>query len=116
MRPALPKKPSPARPARDGGPRPASRPTARRLNAVALRQIMAAYGYVRVSTARQAEEGLSLDVQRRQIEGYALMQGLGVERVFVEEGVSGSVPMAERPAGGELVAVLEPGDAVIAAK
>jgi DNA invertase Pin-like site-specific DNA recombinase len=77
---------------------------------------MAVYGYVRVSTARQAEEGLSLDVQRRQIEGYALMQGLGVERVFVEEGVSGSVPLAERPAGGELVAVLKPGDAVIAAK
>lgn len=29
---------------------------------------MAVYGYVRVSTTRQAEEGLSLDVQRRQVE------------------------------------------------
>src|SRR3954454_8804726 len=77
---------------------------------------MAVYGYVRVSTMRQAEEGLSLEVQRRQIEGYALMQGLGVERVFVEGGVSGSVPLAERPAGGELMTALKPGDAVIAAK
>jgi DNA invertase Pin-like site-specific DNA recombinase len=78
--------------------------------------VMAVYGYVRVSTARQAEEGLSLDVQCRQVEGYALMQGLTVERVFVEEGVSGSVPLAERPAGGELLSLLKSGDAVVAAK
>src|ERR1700733_11609343 len=32
---------------------------------------MAIYGYCRVSTLRQANEGESLDVQRRQIEGYA---------------------------------------------
>ncbi len=77
---------------------------------------MAVYGYVRVSTTRQAEEGLSLDVQRRQVEGYALMHGLVLDRVFVEEGVSGSVPLAERPAGGELMSLLRRGDAVIAAK
>jgi DNA invertase Pin-like site-specific DNA recombinase len=77
---------------------------------------MAVYGYVRVSTTRQAEEGLSLDVQRRQVEGYALMHGLVLDQVFVEEGVSGSVPLAERPAGGELMALVRPGDAVIAAK
>ena len=32
---------------------------------------MAIYGYCRVSTLKQADEGESLDVQRRQIEGYA---------------------------------------------
>jgi DNA invertase Pin-like site-specific DNA recombinase len=37
---------------------------------------MAVYGYCRVSTARQASEGESLDVQRRQVEGYAHMHGL----------------------------------------
>jgi DNA invertase Pin-like site-specific DNA recombinase len=37
---------------------------------------MATFGYCRVSTAKQAAEGESLDVQRRQIEGYALMHGL----------------------------------------
>ncbi len=77
---------------------------------------MAVYGYVRVSTARQAEEGLSLEVQRRQIEGYALMHGLALDRMFAEEGVSGSVPLAERPAGGELLGLLKSGDMVIAAK
>jgi DNA invertase Pin-like site-specific DNA recombinase len=78
---------------------------------------MATYGYVRVSTARQqVEEGLSLEVQRRQVEGYALMQGMALDRVFVEEGVSGSIPLAGRPAGGELMTLLKPGDAVIAAK
>jgi putative DNA-invertase from lambdoid prophage Rac len=34
---------------------------------------VAVYGYCRVSTLRQANEGGSLDVQRRQIEGYSLM-------------------------------------------
>jgi DNA invertase Pin-like site-specific DNA recombinase len=44
---------------------------------------MATYGYCRVSTARQAAEGESLDFQRRQIEGYALMYGLTVDEVVV---------------------------------
>ena len=43
---------------------------------------MGTYGYVRVSTLRQAEEGLSLEVQRRQLEGYALQHGLTLDRVF----------------------------------
>ena len=77
---------------------------------------MAVYGYCRVSTVRQVEDGLSLEVQRRQVEGYAQMHGLALARVFLEQGVSGSVPLGERPAGRELVAALQPGDAVIAAK
>src|SRR5271165_4319826 len=77
---------------------------------------MAIYGYVRVSTARQANEGESLDVQRRQIEGYALMHGLTLAGVLVEEGVSGSVPVEDRPVGGSLFAKLQRGDIVIAAK
>ena len=77
---------------------------------------MAIYGYCRVSTARQATEGESLDVQQRQIEGYALMHGLTLASVLVEEGVSGSVPVEERPVGGPLFAKLQRGDIVIAAK
>jgi DNA invertase Pin-like site-specific DNA recombinase len=78
--------------------------------------IMATFGYCRVSTAKQASEGESLDVQRRQIEGYAHMHGLALEEIVVEEGVSGSVPVAERPAGGPLFAKLAKGDVVIAPK
>ena len=67
---------------------------------------MAVYGYCRVSTVRQASEGESLEVQRRQIEGYAHMHGLTLDEVVVEEGVCGSVPVAERPNGGALFAKL----------
>jgi DNA invertase Pin-like site-specific DNA recombinase len=77
---------------------------------------MACYGYVRVSTGRQAEEGESLGVQERVIQGHALIQGFTVDRVFVERGVSGSKPLTDRPAGAELVAVLKPGDVLIASK
>src|SRR4051812_1708222 len=77
---------------------------------------MAVYGYARVSTARQAEEGESLEVQQRTMIGYAMMHGLTVERMFVETGVSGSKPLVERPAGAELLATLAPGDVAITAK
>ena len=77
---------------------------------------MAVYGYVGVSTARQAEEGLSLDMQRRQVEGYALMHGLALDRASVEERVSGSVPLDERTAGGKLMSLVGRGDGVVAAK
>ena len=77
---------------------------------------MAIYGYCRVSTLRQANEGESLDVQRRQIEGYVHMHGLLLDDIIVEEGVSGSIPVIERPAGGALFARLASGDIVISAK
>ena len=77
---------------------------------------MTVYGYSRVSTMRQADEGLSLDVQRRQIAGYAQMIGVEVAEVIVEEGVSGSIPIMQRPAGGALFARLKDGDMIIASK
>jgi putative DNA-invertase from lambdoid prophage Rac len=77
---------------------------------------MAVYGYVRVSTDRQADEGESLGAQQHQIEGYALMLGLTVDRVFVERGASGSKPLDERPEGARLLALLQAGDVVITPK
>ena len=77
---------------------------------------MSVYGYCRVSTLRQASEGESLEVQRRQIEGYGHMHGLVIDEVVVEEGVSGCVPVAERQKGGPLFARLQKGDTVIAPK
>jgi putative DNA-invertase from lambdoid prophage Rac len=77
---------------------------------------MAVYGYTRVSTSRQAEEGESLDVQQRTIAGYALMLGLTVDRMFIERGVSGSVPLSERAEGTALLAILKPGDVLITPK
>jgi putative DNA-invertase from lambdoid prophage Rac len=77
---------------------------------------LATFGYCRVSTARQAAEGESLEVQRRQIEGYALMHGLALDEIVIEEGVSGSIPVSERPEGGPLFAKLKKGDVVIVPK
>jgi DNA invertase Pin-like site-specific DNA recombinase len=77
---------------------------------------MAVYGYVRVSTDRQAEEGESLGAQQRTIEGYALMHGVTIDHVFVERGVSGSKPLRERPQGAKLLATIRFGDWVITPK
>jgi putative DNA-invertase from lambdoid prophage Rac len=78
--------------------------------------VMAVFGYCRVSTTKQVKEGESLDAQRRMIEGYALMKGWTLDGIAVEEGVSGSVPIHERKAGGPLFAKLAKGDVLIAPK
>jgi putative DNA-invertase from lambdoid prophage Rac len=77
---------------------------------------MAVYSYARVSTARQASEGESLGAQQRTIAGYAMMHGLLIIRSFVERGVSGSVPLNDRPQGKALLDVLKSGDVVITPK
>jgi len=77
---------------------------------------MAVYGYVRVSTRNQAEEGLSLDAQERQIRGYAMMHGMEIEEIISEKAVSGWKPISKRPEGGRLVASIRSGDVIICAK
>jgi len=77
---------------------------------------MRVFGYCRVSTQRQVDEGESLEVQRRQIEGHASIQGWAEVEMIVEEGVSGSKPLKERPAGKKMLDALKPGDVLIAAK
>ena len=66
------------------------------------------FGYIRVSTAEQATNGDSLETQRQQITGYAMMKGWTVAEFFVEGGVSGSVPLADRPEGRRLLAASSP--------
>jgi DNA invertase Pin-like site-specific DNA recombinase len=92
--------------------------TFRLLLAVALpdKAAMKVFGYCRVSTAEQANGGLSLDTQRRQIEGWAAVKGWDVADVFVEAGVSGSVPFAEREEGHRLLAAIKAGDVIITPK
>lgn len=77
---------------------------------------MAIYGYSRVSTDRQADEGESLTVQERQIQGWCMMHGHDLTRMFTDMGVSGSIPVADRPAGGEMMAQLKAGDIIVAPK
>jgi site-specific DNA recombinase len=49
-----------------------------------------AVGYVRVSTAGQAAEGVSLEAQRARIEAWAKVQGVELLAVHVDAGLSGS--------------------------
>jgi putative DNA-invertase from lambdoid prophage Rac len=77
---------------------------------------MHVFGYSRVSTSEQADEGVSLAAQQQQIAGYAMMKGWSVGEHFVERGVSGSVPFVDRPEGKRLFEVVSKGDVIITAK
>lgn len=74
---------------------------------------MAVYGYCRVSTNKQVEEGESLGVQERQIQGWCLIQGESLTETFIERGISGSVPIAKRPEGGRLMSIVRKGDTIV---
>lgn len=76
-----------------------------------------AIGYCRVSTDEQArDDRTSLATQEQAIRGAALMNGFDTIELFVDAGVSGGVPLAERPSGARLIAALQPGCLVIAPK
>lgn len=77
---------------------------------------MAVYGYVRVSTKQQSEDGLSLEAQQRQLEGYAMMQGYEIDEVFIERAVSGWKPFDTRQQGARLAGCLEKGDIILCSK
>lgn len=47
------------------------------------------FGYARVSTSRQSEEGISLDSQRARIEAYCLAHGLELAGIWTDAGISG---------------------------
>lgn len=48
-----------------------------------------AFGYIRVSTASQAEEGISLDAQRAKIEAWCIVHDAELVDCFVDAGISG---------------------------
>lgn len=69
------------------------------------------YGYARVSTTAQVDntslEAQELAIRKRFPE---------VTRIFVEKGVSGSIPLTDRPQGGELFRLLQPKDVIVITK
>jgi len=75
--------------------------------------------YVRVSTTEQAADGTtSLAEQERKCRGVALARGAQQYDfvVYSDPGVSGSVPLANRPAGGRMMADAVKGDIIVASK
>jgi DNA invertase Pin-like site-specific DNA recombinase len=73
--------------------------------------------YCRVSTEEQ-RDGTSLDEQERKCRAIATLRGAGPYdvAVFNDGGVSGSVPLADRPAGREMLATAKANDVVVASK
>jgi len=74
-------------------------------------------GYTRCSSADQVD-GTTLQEQERMIRGVAMMRGVDqYDLVFYSDpAVSGAISLAQRPQGAELVARLQKGDIIIAAK
>jgi len=60
-----------------------------------------AIAYIRVSSQRQVDEGVSIASQDRNIKNYVLFKTLSLaeEDILIEEGVSGGIPLWERPKG-----------------
>jgi DNA invertase Pin-like site-specific DNA recombinase len=68
-------------------------------------------GYCRVSTDEQAERGVSLASQRRKIRAQCEAQGYELVQVYTDEGVSGTVPPADRPALSRALETISSGNA-----
>lgn len=70
------------------------------------------YGYIRVSTETQAEKGGGLDVQKAAILKYAEDNGIDLERIFCDAGISGT--QESRPELDKLLLeTIKEGDTVI---
>lgn len=78
-----------------------------------------AYAYSRVSSRDQADSGLGLEAQRKQLTDYyhyALAATHTWGGIFEDAAVSGKKPLRSRPEGYQLNAKLEKGDVVVIAK
>ena len=79
-----------------------------------LKQINNIYGYVRVSTKEQVRSGVSIDVQRQQIAEFVKEKyNRQVTDFFVDDGVSGTMPILEREGSRGLTDVIDQNDIVI---
>lgn len=61
--------------------------------------------YCRVSTIEQTE-GTSIQNQINMIQSYCVMKGIELTSTYIDGGVSGSIPLSERPEGKHLVDTL----------
>jgi putative DNA-invertase from lambdoid prophage Rac len=79
---------------------------------------MRIFGYVRVSTLQQANEGESLETQLRQIQSYSVLKGFDIppENLITERGISGNLEFEKRPEGEKLFKQLNAGDVLIFSK
>ena len=61
-----------------------------------------AIGYIRVSTVKQSDNGVSLSDQRQKIEDYCNFKGYELSEIIEDKGVSAGIPLTDRPGGQQL--------------
>lgn len=72
-----------------------------------------AYGYIRVSTMMQAEDGISLETQTNKIKRHCKYKNYKLKRVFVDGGISGGT--SNRPALQEMLSLVKKDEYIICA-
>ena len=78
------------------------------------KQINRIYGYVRVSTYEQVRSGCSPETQEKLISAFVKEKyNREVDRFFVDEGVSGTTPILERPASREMTDSMDEHDILV---
>lgn len=68
--------------------------------------LVRALGYIRVSTAEQASDGIGLDAQRSRITAWCEASRADLRDVIEDGGISGSRPLADRPGGARVASLL----------
>jgi len=81
------------------------------------KQINNIYAYVRVSTVEQAKNGISMDTQKLLINEFVKNKfNREVDHFFEDAGVSGTVPINERPASRELTDTMDEHDILVSTR
>jgi|TARA_R110000824_G_scaffold350631_1_gene537576 putative DNA-invertase from lambdoid prophage Rac len=80
----------------------------------AIKQINRVFGYVRVSTREQVRSGISLETQEQAIRQFVSDKyGREVDEIFVDDGVSGTRPILDRPGSRELTDSMDEFDVIV---
>ena len=82
-----------------------------------LKQINNVYGYCRVSTVEQAQNGISLETQQDLISAFIKEKyNREVDEWFIDDGVSGTVPILERNRCRDMTDVIDRHDVIVATR
>tara|TARA_R100001129_G_scaffold30551_1_gene20147 strand:- start:2733 stop:3521 length:789 start_codon:yes stop_codon:yes gene_type:complete len=80
----------------------------------AIKQINRVFGYVRVSTREQVRSGISLETQQQAITEFVKEKyNRPVDEFFIDDGVSGTMPILDRPGSREMTDCIEEHDVII---
>lgn len=75
------------------------------------------FGYCRVSTLEQAsDDRTSMTAQESVVRLIAMARGSTDPVFFRDPGVSGSIPISDRPAGLQMLSMVQSGDCIVASK